>query len=1115
MANVIKIKRSTVQGKVPLAGDLEVGELAVNTADGALYTKHSDNTVKQISANLATVTLDYTVTNGNTTSKPVTFSNTISSTSTTTGAVIVTGGLGLGGNINVGGNIFVTGDILPAANNVSNIGSPTNRFNTLFVSANTIDIGGAKITATESGNIRFETRTGNLTLTDNIYSLLSNVATVDGAAGPSSIRFTVPGVVYATNYFYSGNGQPVGSGVSGGGETSASRNIVNGNVTLGSDTTLVDSVSATGNTSVKWTLTASDPVAGNYKFATIDAIHNNANVFYNEYAVILSNPANEVAVFASNISGGQIRLYAIGERPGISVTFQRITLGSSTTSGGAAVEYLTAATGYTGSQGSSGAVGYTGSQGSSGTTGYTGSQGEQGSSGSVGYTGSQGEQGTSGTTGYTGSQGSAGSTGYTGSQGEQGTTGYTGSAATSIIGYSGSEGGGAIGGNLYVPGTTTINGNIVPAANVTYSLGTSEYRFKDLYLAGNTIYLGNTVFSSNSVLPFNLTIAPEVLTIQVDATEPGDDVRWFWTWETSTLPYARTQITNSPQISVPLYRLGTYTVNNFAANELHGNLTEVHKGYFKWIEGAGTQNLISWAVDQGNVNVSHPSINGGAVTSVQRYLVSVPSTITVPTLNTHTANYTVSFANVGAYTFSDDAYGDNPTLGPMYRGGTYTFTLNSSIANHPFYLTTDNGTGFVSNAYVGEYTTGVTGTRANGQPGFNTLTFTVANTAPSTLYYQCGVHSSMRGAIRIKDLAVDVNVNGNYVVYFQHTHEGHSTPIELRPIPSLVNQMCLVYDATIGQFVPQDLATYVENTPSFKNKIQEVAGTATLIAPDGVPVVPTVSIVEDASYLPFVGNKDGDISYAEDTATLYVWDNNTWNNTKAQTAVGYTGSAGAGYTGSQGTTGFTGSQGAIGYTGSAGTFSGTTADQIITSNTTVSTSTATGALQVAGGAGVGGNVYVGENIYAAGYFYSNGSPLSTGGGAGSTGYTGSSGDVGYTGSASTVVGYTGSSGLTVKTLDYTGTLAVGNGTKKWWINRSYTITRVLGFVDTAPTGAALNIRVNKNGVSAGTFSISAGATSVATVTSISVVQGDYITVDITQVGSTVAGSDLALIFEYL
>lgn len=49
MANTIKIKRSTVPGKEPLAADLEVGELAVNTADGKLYTKHTDNSVKTIS----------------------------------------------------------------------------------------------------------------------------------------------------------------------------------------------------------------------------------------------------------------------------------------------------------------------------------------------------------------------------------------------------------------------------------------------------------------------------------------------------------------------------------------------------------------------------------------------------------------------------------------------------------------------------------------------------------------------------------------------------------------------------------------------------------------------------------------------------------------------------------------------------------------------------------------------------------------------------------------------------------------------------------------------------------------------------------------------------------
>ena len=45
MANTIKIKRSTVAANVPTSSDLEVGELAVNTADAKLYTKHSTGAV--------------------------------------------------------------------------------------------------------------------------------------------------------------------------------------------------------------------------------------------------------------------------------------------------------------------------------------------------------------------------------------------------------------------------------------------------------------------------------------------------------------------------------------------------------------------------------------------------------------------------------------------------------------------------------------------------------------------------------------------------------------------------------------------------------------------------------------------------------------------------------------------------------------------------------------------------------------------------------------------------------------------------------------------------------------------------------------------------------------
>lgn len=47
MATVIT-KRSSTASAVPVAGDLQVGELAVNTADGKLFTKHTDNSIKEI-----------------------------------------------------------------------------------------------------------------------------------------------------------------------------------------------------------------------------------------------------------------------------------------------------------------------------------------------------------------------------------------------------------------------------------------------------------------------------------------------------------------------------------------------------------------------------------------------------------------------------------------------------------------------------------------------------------------------------------------------------------------------------------------------------------------------------------------------------------------------------------------------------------------------------------------------------------------------------------------------------------------------------------------------------------------------------------------------------------
>lgn len=44
MANLIKLKRSAVAGKVPAVGDLALGELALNTYEGKLYAKKDNGT---------------------------------------------------------------------------------------------------------------------------------------------------------------------------------------------------------------------------------------------------------------------------------------------------------------------------------------------------------------------------------------------------------------------------------------------------------------------------------------------------------------------------------------------------------------------------------------------------------------------------------------------------------------------------------------------------------------------------------------------------------------------------------------------------------------------------------------------------------------------------------------------------------------------------------------------------------------------------------------------------------------------------------------------------------------------------------------------------------------
>jgi hypothetical protein len=95
------------------------------------------------------------------------------------------------------------------------------------------------------------------------------------------------------------------------------------------------------------------------------------------------------------------------------------------------------------------------------------------------------------------------------------------------------------------------------------------------------------------------------------------------------------------------------------------------------------------------------------------------------------------------------------------------------------------------------------------------------------------------------------------------------------------------------------------------------------------------------------------------------------------------------------------------------------------------------------------------------------------------------------------------------------------GTLRFYFAATRTISNVTACVSTAPTGAAILVDVNKNGTTMFTTQGNRPNVAVSTFTDLAsapdvtgVVSGDYITVDVDQIGSTIAGSDLVIAIYY-
>lgn len=349
--------------------------------------------------------------------------------------------------------------------------------------------------------------------------------------------------VYTENLFYA-NGQPFITGA-----IENPSNIYNGRATAGNTQTLIDSFNISGVDTVRWVLSAVDSVNSAFKTSTIDSSNDGTNIFYNEFGVVLSDNNNEVANYTVDIVGSQVRLYATGTSASVPVTFQRTTLGSSTTVGnvqgisyssnslgsgtattvvvdnfvgnGSTTSYPLSTAPATKNQtliaiggilqpkstyNLSGSTITFSSAPPSGApieiqtfvlttiTGYTGSAGTGGGGGGNGYTGSRGftgSAGTNGAVGFTGSIGYTGSTGtFSGTTSQPIITTNTTASTSTSTGALQVAGGAGIGGRLYVGGDIFVTGNILPTSNNTVNLGSPTNRFDKLYIAAQTIDLG-------------------------------------------------------------------------------------------------------------------------------------------------------------------------------------------------------------------------------------------------------------------------------------------------------------------------------------------------------------------------------------------------------------------------------------------------------------------------------------------------------------------------------------------------------------------------------------------------------------------------------------------------
>ena len=131
-----------ISGTLNATGNATVGNLSTAGLIVATGNITGGNLVTAGSGNIGSLTVTANATVGNLSTAGI-----IVSTGNITGGNVTTAGLANVGTLTVNGASTFTGNLLPSANITYDLGSPTQRWREIYLSGNTIDIGGATISA--------------------------------------------------------------------------------------------------------------------------------------------------------------------------------------------------------------------------------------------------------------------------------------------------------------------------------------------------------------------------------------------------------------------------------------------------------------------------------------------------------------------------------------------------------------------------------------------------------------------------------------------------------------------------------------------------------------------------------------------------------------------------------------------------------------------------------------------------------------------------------------------------------------------------------------------------------------------------------------------------------